>query len=1067
MNQDILYLLITQTWQVTLLIVIVWSTTRLFAKDRPHLAHILWALVLIKCLTPPLWSSPASAFSWMGSDDVSAVSPAVVVVPPQKSSIDERSFLDPIIVHAVRQTDDANTNSSSALVSGTATTTPTVSPDKFATDWSKTLSLIWIVGAGMGISVTTIRFLLFLGWIRRSQTSAETNDPAFDQAVQVLAKRLGIRRRVHVKILTSPVGPAVLGLLRPTILLPASIVNGKTPKQLEPLMAHELIHIRRGDLWWGMIQTIAKSLFWFHPMVWFAAKMLTRESERSCDEETVACLGCRPSTYAKGLIEVLEHKHRLRVAPALPGVRPVDITSARLERVMNLGNGIHRRTPVWAWLILVGGCVAVLPGAALVFGQESTTPSAQNPKLPETTLPTTDTTKIPFLENLPVIGYIFQAHPNKTASPATTSTLPPEQFLQPPIGLPQVGATHSHSNEAIWRVETYVVGDLIVNLQNWKDSRPAGEQHLMVDLPVMLGCRDVGPDGKSSTPNGKQVEIATRNGTITLGNQWPTMQLTGNCLCVFGTDSDHEELKRQIQRFRKYGFRHVVVETRILRMPNDRLQGFGIEWSVAPIDANGVIDETAMASDSYDPRNMNDFSTFLMGSDWPPYFGANHNLDANHIPKSTERPQIAAASFIEKNAPVSYAMVDQEEVLSIISMAKGDSETTLYMAPSVVMHNGQNASIVNGTQRPFVVGLNRVEDKTNDTFTLQPVIRVINEGIVLNLNAKIIEGDGVNLACRLECSTILSVDTVELPIKDAHQAPARVQVPEVATTRIQSTLAVPAGKTLVLSCVQKTDDGDSELFLALLTCYLPDSENPDARRQAKTTTPPAQPEPVEIVDDDGELNLVPVTPGSNKPAPPTQFNIRSAEPGKRNIDYQPLIEALESFDFATTVEGDVEFDINHSLPTIRGKNLCIHTDDQQFRLSGDHGEMKVLSKDHFIFQFAGNVEYEMGNGTSFRADELTFDPTIGFQLQGSVSMKVDEGGDAKRECSADRIRIDLEKQTLTLLGNARYIRDGNHRSDIQAEFIEVNLSNDEIRSSNSIKETDDIDLFNFHMGIKK
>ena len=51
-------LMFTQLWQVTLVGVVVLLITRLFAKNRPHLAHVLWVLVLLKCVTPPVFSSP-------------------------------------------------------------------------------------------------------------------------------------------------------------------------------------------------------------------------------------------------------------------------------------------------------------------------------------------------------------------------------------------------------------------------------------------------------------------------------------------------------------------------------------------------------------------------------------------------------------------------------------------------------------------------------------------------------------------------------------------------------------------------------------------------------------------------------------------------------------------------------------------------------------------------------------------------------------------------------------------------------------------------------------------------
>ena len=54
----------TQLWQVTALAMAVGATVRVLCGKRPHLAYVLWVLVILKCLTPPLWSSPTGIFSW-------------------------------------------------------------------------------------------------------------------------------------------------------------------------------------------------------------------------------------------------------------------------------------------------------------------------------------------------------------------------------------------------------------------------------------------------------------------------------------------------------------------------------------------------------------------------------------------------------------------------------------------------------------------------------------------------------------------------------------------------------------------------------------------------------------------------------------------------------------------------------------------------------------------------------------------------------------------------------------------------------------------------------------------
>ena len=63
-DNDLLGLAWAQFWQVTVLIVAVGFATHLVCRRRPHLAYVLWLLVILKCVTPPLWSSPAGVFSW-------------------------------------------------------------------------------------------------------------------------------------------------------------------------------------------------------------------------------------------------------------------------------------------------------------------------------------------------------------------------------------------------------------------------------------------------------------------------------------------------------------------------------------------------------------------------------------------------------------------------------------------------------------------------------------------------------------------------------------------------------------------------------------------------------------------------------------------------------------------------------------------------------------------------------------------------------------------------------------------------------------------------------------------
>ena len=125
---------------------------------------------------------------------------------------------------------------------------------------------------------------------------------------------------VRLLVTSRPLGPAVFGLLQPTVVLPQAVLKGKSSSEIEPIVAHELVHLRRGDVWVSGLQTIVQLLWWFHPLVWWANRQASRVCERCCDEAVVADLGYEPYDYARCLLDVMEQRHALRPVFAFPGL---------------------------------------------------------------------------------------------------------------------------------------------------------------------------------------------------------------------------------------------------------------------------------------------------------------------------------------------------------------------------------------------------------------------------------------------------------------------------------------------------------------------------------------------------------------------------------------------------------------------------------------------------------------------------------------------------------------------------------------------------------------------------
>ena len=95
--------------------------------------------------------------------------------------------------------------------------------------------------------------------------------------------------------------PFTTGFFKPTILLPADATDWSDTR-LDLVLRHELAHVSRHDVFWQSIVLIAKSIYWFNPMVWLAGQKLAIERELACDDMVVSA-GIRASDYASVLVE--------------------------------------------------------------------------------------------------------------------------------------------------------------------------------------------------------------------------------------------------------------------------------------------------------------------------------------------------------------------------------------------------------------------------------------------------------------------------------------------------------------------------------------------------------------------------------------------------------------------------------------------------------------------------------------------------------------------------------------------------------------------------------------------
>ena len=113
-----------------------------------------------------------------------------------------------------------------------------------------------------------------------------------------LQETLGIRRVIRYCECLQLDAPAAVGWFRPAIYLPMSAISGLSMDQLDAVIAHELMHVRRLDAFVNLFQIAVETLLFYHPAVWWLSKRIRAERENCCDDVAIAVCG-NAAEYAR------------------------------------------------------------------------------------------------------------------------------------------------------------------------------------------------------------------------------------------------------------------------------------------------------------------------------------------------------------------------------------------------------------------------------------------------------------------------------------------------------------------------------------------------------------------------------------------------------------------------------------------------------------------------------------------------------------------------------------------------------------------------------------------------
>ena len=239
------------------------------------------------------------------------------------------------------------------------------------------LMLIW---GAIALAITT-----WLAWgafaVRRIVRSSQPLDSQdWLTPLYEVSDRLELDEPPHLLSSHDAKMPFACGFITPTIVLPAECTDW-TEDRRRAVLLHELAHVRRHDLLGHTLGRVACAVYWFHPLVWTAAKKLRNESERACDDLALSC-GARASDYAEHLLDIVTSvRHDSTPAVALAMARRKEFEGRMLAildpELRHTGPGRNQSVALIASLALISivvGAAAPAPRVTKVVKSAMKTP---------------------------------------------------------------------------------------------------------------------------------------------------------------------------------------------------------------------------------------------------------------------------------------------------------------------------------------------------------------------------------------------------------------------------------------------------------------------------------------------------------------------------------------------------------------------------------------------------------------------------------------------------------------------------------------------------------------------
>jgi beta-lactamase regulating signal transducer with metallopeptidase domain len=157
----------------------------------------------------------------------------------------------------------------------------------------------------LGFVVAAYRLAAGLRAVARLRRESDPlGDEDWQRGLAKWTRRLGLDpRRVDLRTAESVNVPLVVGMRRPTVVVPREVARGASAVARDAILVHELAHVARADYAWHLLLRGLQTVLWFHPLIWYVGRRIHYVRERVCDAYSVHGLGSAEQ-YADVLLEM-------------------------------------------------------------------------------------------------------------------------------------------------------------------------------------------------------------------------------------------------------------------------------------------------------------------------------------------------------------------------------------------------------------------------------------------------------------------------------------------------------------------------------------------------------------------------------------------------------------------------------------------------------------------------------------------------------------------------------------------------------------------------------------------